>query len=80
MKYIITLFFVILTLTIIGSYSNNVAYKKGYYDGIERGLDTVNTIINNHTKEKDSLKVARIIIVHPDTDIYILSKKTINFK
>ena len=52
----------------------NTSYQKGYEAGFLFGIDTVDSILERHTK--DSSKVGKLIMVTPrDTIQYIISKK-----
>jgi hypothetical protein len=48
---------------------------EGYGRGFERALDTMTSILSKQTKSDTS--VSKLIFIHPDTDVYILSRKTV---
>lgn len=50
-------------------------YRNGFNAGADRALDTVNVICAKQVNSDTT--VTELVLVHPDTNIYFLSKKTI---
>lgn len=56
-------------------FSYNIGYKSGINDGFSISLDTANKILQKQLKSDTS--VSELILINPDTNIYILSRKTL---
>jgi hypothetical protein len=52
----------------------NIGYSKGGDAGAGQALDTINKIVQKQLKSDTS--VTRLILINPDTNTYILSRKT----
>ena len=56
-------------------FSYNIGYKSGINDGFIISLDTANKILQKQLKSDTS--VSELILINPDTNVYILSRKTL---
>lgn len=56
-------------------FSYNIGYKSGINDGFSISLDTANKILQKQLKSDTS--VSELILINPDTNVYILSRKTL---
>lgn len=74
MKYLLVIIIVIVISIALGT-TYKIGLSKGIDIGIIATLDTVNKIADKTLKSDTS--VTRLILVHPDTTTYILSRKTI---
>lgn len=76
LKFIALLF---ATITVTSVLFYRIGYHGGYNYGAELGirasLDTVKSIMDKQLKSDTS--VSLIILIKPDTNVYILSRKTI---
>lgn len=68
----------IILITVISFsvyFSYNIGYKSGINDGFSISLDTANKILQKQLKSDTS--VSELILINPDTNVYILSRKTL---
>ena len=77
MKKILNILSIIISIAAISMICFKTGYKKGANEGITVALDTVSAIARKHVK-KDTCAV--VIIAASDTNVFVLSKKTVKIK
>lgn len=68
----------IILITVISSsifLSYNIGYKSGINDGFNISLDTANKILQKQLKSDTT--VTELVLINQDTNVYILSRKTL---
>jgi cbb3-type cytochrome oxidase subunit 3 len=72
------LLYLIICLICVSTLFYRIGYRKGEYNGAVKGiivtLDSVQNILEKQLKSNTT--ASKILIINPDTNVYVLSKKT----